>query len=381
MRKKLLVNALRIVISAALLYYAYTLIHFEDVYVVRSGGLRREVKEVRDEGTHWVLVDHGSEQRLPKEGTEVRLQEGFLSLFRRIDRAKYALFGSLLLLPFVVLSYRWYLLLRAHEFPVTFRSALAVTYIGGFFNNFLPGSVGGDLARAMIAGKGEERKAALVGTILLDRVIGLGSMVVIAAICLVPFVRDPSMRDPLKIVGLMLGLMLVGYLVYFNRGIRKMEFVQGLKTKGRFGEIVRDLDGTLKLLKHKKGVVVQCMLLSFVGQSIAIFATWGIAQALGVTSAKLFQFFVFEPIIFIITAVPISAGGWGVQENAYKTLFGMAGVPANEAIAISVLYKLTLILVSLPGGILWALGFSRKRRESGAGAQVGGAAGDVPAHE
>jgi uncharacterized membrane protein YbhN (UPF0104 family) len=76
------------------------------------------------------------------------------------------------------------------------------------------------------------------------------------------------------------------------------------------------------------------------------------------------MFFIFEPIIFIVTALPISVGGWGVQEFVYKETFGtFGGIDPNQAIALSVLYKLSLILVSIPGGLLFAMGATQRRRE------------------
>ena len=59
------------------------------------------------------------------------------------------------------------------------------------------------------------------------------------------------------------------------------------------------------------------------------------------------------------------APAWGIQEGAYAFFFGKAGVPVNGAVAISILFKLTLIFVSIPGGILLALGVGRRRNESG----------------
>jgi len=74
------------------------------------------------------------------------------------------------------------------------------------------------------------------------------------------------------------------------------------------------------------------------------------------------KFFIFEPIIFIVTALPISIGGWGVQEFVYQRLFGdFGGMDPNHAIALSILYKLSLILMSIPGGLLFALGATRRR--------------------
>jgi hypothetical protein len=47
----------------------------------------------------------------------------------------------------------------------------------------------------------------------------------------------------------------------------------------------------------------------------------------------------------------------------YQRLFGdFGGMDPNHAIALSVLYKLTLILASIPGGLLFAMGAARRRR-------------------
>jgi uncharacterized membrane protein YbhN (UPF0104 family) len=74
---------------------------------------------------------------------------------------------------------------------------------------------------------------------------------------------------------------------------------------------------------------------------------------------------VFEPVIFIVTALPISVGGWGVQEGAYAFLFGtFAGMDPNQAVALSVLYKLSMVIVSIPGGLLFALGAARRSKKT-----------------
>ena len=82
---------------------------------------------------------------------------------------------------------------------------------------------------------------------------------------------------------------------------------------------------------------------------------------MGLGSVGLWAFFIFEPIIFIVTAVPASLGGWGVQELIYQETFGeFGGMGRNEAVALSVLYSISLVLVTIPGGLLFALGATRR---------------------
>ena len=57
-------------------------------------------------------------------------------------------------------------------------------------------------------------------------------------------------------------------------------------------------------------------------------------------------------ITFVATlaaTVPISVAGWGVREGALVFLFGLYGIRSDAAFAVSVLYGLSLSLMSVPG--------------------------------
>ncbi len=66
--------------------------------------------------------------------------------------------------------------------------------------------------------------------------------------------------------------------------------------------------------------------------------------------------FLFNPLIALVLMVPISIGGIGVNQTAYPFFFGLAGVPADHALAVSLLMQAVMLLGSLPGGVLWLLG-------------------------
>lgn len=371
-RKRLLINVGRILVFGVLVVVLYHLIHLHDEVHVKSRALTVPASEASAEADGYRIRGE-----FHKTG-DIEYRPGFITLFKRIDRRLFFLVAPIFLLTYVVCGYRWWLLLRALGFEVSLKTILTVTYIGGFFNIFLPGAVGGDIAKAVIATQGEERKAALVGSILLDRIVGLMAMILIAAVCILPFVTDPSLRQPVILLGVLFFGMVAGYAVYFSPAIRNL--LGGLKDRGKVGAVLHDLDTTFQLLKHRKGVVVQCLALSALAQSISIVGSYGLSRAMGMTAPSLLQFFAFDPIVFIATAVPIVPGGWGVQEGAFAFLFGKVGVPKTQSVALSILYKLTLVFISVPGGILFALGAARRRRESGTRPQIPGPAGDVPAH-
>jgi glycosyltransferase 2 family protein len=62
---------------------------------------------------------------------------------------------------------------------------------------------------------------------------------------------------------------------------------------------------------------------------------------------------IIVPPVTLIQLVPVSLAGWGVREAALVLALGSFGVPAEAALATSILLGFSLILVGLPGGLIW----------------------------
>jgi len=367
--KRRLVHLARILVTVAAAILVIRMIRWKDYWIVTERGLEKPVYHDGAEIRSSSSVSGPMVQVTWADGHQTLVQkaqrrEGFLTLFGRIHKPLYFAMLVALLVPFLFLAVRWWLLLKGHGFDAPLGRVFFVTYAGAFFNNFLPGSVGGDLTKAILAASGEERKAAVAGTVILDRIIGLSVMIVLGAVSLTPeagFWWSPSgdRRLVCLIYGL-LGALVLGYLVYFSPPFRKL---LGLLP---FKKTVTELDEVFRSAREKKALVAKAAGLSLAAQASGILGIYGLAQALGIPGLQVVKFFIFEPIIFIVTALPISLGGWGVQEYVYQRLFGdFGGMDPNHAIALSVLYKLTLILVSIPGGVLFAFGAARRRSGPG----------------
>ena len=59
--------------------------------------------------------------------------------------------------------------------------------------------------------------------------------------------------------------------------------------------------------------------------------------------------------------LPVSLAGWGVREAALVVALGSFGIPAEGALAISILMGLCMILTGLPGGLIWLAGWDIAR--------------------
>ena len=61
------------------------------------------------------------------------------------------------------------------------------------------------------------------------------------------------------------------------------------------------------------------------------------------------------PTVFLISMIPVSIGGWGVREAAMVIGLSMVGVEAEQALALSIIFGISMVLSGIPGGFLWLL--------------------------
>jgi hypothetical protein len=183
--------------------------------------------------------------------------------------------------------------------------------------------------------------------------------VTIAGLAILPVLGRVELRP---VVWLIAGVLAAGFVagaLYFNPVLRRWAPARRLKDRLPFRRAIEEVDDVLKTMHHAPRTILGAVGLSAVGQVATILAIYSLSVSIG-GGVSPGDFFLIEPLIFLVTALPVSVGGWGVEQVAYAQLFGMAGMATNTAVALSVLYKLGVLAVSLPGGILFAAGATRK---------------------
>jgi hypothetical protein len=98
------------------------------------------------------------------------------------------------------------------------------------------------------------------------------------------------------------------------------------------------------------------------GIACTTLVNWLLSQSMG-GLMSLQAIALFNPLIALVLMIPVSIGGLGVMQTAYPFFFGLVGVPAGHALAVSILMQAIMFLGSLPGGVLWLVG---KRQEPAA---------------
>ena len=80
----------------------------------------------------------------------------------------------------IVVAYRLKLLMSGQNVFVSIKDAVYLTFIGYFFNNFLPTAIGGDIVKAHYASKKTNNKVASFAAVLADRIMGLIATLLVA---------------------------------------------------------------------------------------------------------------------------------------------------------------------------------------------------------
>jgi uncharacterized protein (TIRG00374 family) len=270
-----------------------------------------------------------------------------------------ALVGALLILSgaTLVAALRWSVILGALGMPRSLRVTYPLSLIGLFFGQALPAGVGGDVVRVWLGRKTGLTTAVAISSILGDRLTGLLAILMIVTAQLAQLRGIFPDRTLFYSLILILTAGYTGFVVLMlldklPEQLRRFRIIRG------FARVSADLRRTL--LVPSAGLPV--LLCGFVIQLANVFAVYTLAAGLHV-QVGLASCLLVVSIANVVQSLPISIAGWGVRESFFVAALGMVGVTAAQAVAISVVFGLIIVVSSLPGGILWLMqgvGGSRK---------------------
>lgn len=257
------------------------------------------------------------------------------------------------LLPVLILSVRWWYLLRIQEIHVSVWEAVRLTFLGTFFSYVVPGTVSGDLIKAYYVAKHTPRKAATLVTVFVDRAVGLLEFALLPAIVIaVMFATNAPGRERLTLPGLMVAAVLAGVVVALAlllsprlRGALRLQKLARRLPMQRHLEVVRE---AAQLYRRRWQALAKALVMTFGGQAIFISGIFLAGTSLSM-HVPWFQYFLYVPLIYIIAAVPISPGGLGLTEAFFVTFFTPAGPSPSEVLALALVARLFPMIVSLPG--------------------------------
>jgi uncharacterized membrane protein YbhN (UPF0104 family) len=226
-------------------------------------------------------------------------------------------------------AWRWRLVARALDAPLTVRQSVTGYYRSQFLNSVLPGGILGDAHRGVRHG----RRAGDVGVGLRatvwDRVLG---QVVQIGLTLLALSLLGTPLTGLAPAALLLVLVLAGggWLLMRLRRTANVWIGSDLRT------LLRLPTAGLVALASFGTTVGHVAIFLVAEHAVGVDATW----QLQVTTAL---------VVLVLSSVPLNVAGWGLREGAGAWVFGYAGLGAATGLTVSIEFGVLGALATTPG--------------------------------
>lgn len=245
--------------------------------------------------------------------------------------------------------FKWRAFVRAGRVTFAIRDAVRCYTAGLFANLCLPSIVGGDLLRLVMAGRATGRPEAAVLGGVMDRLTDTTSLALLAGAGAAmagsthgsALVRTVSLA---LLVGLGGGVLVIA--------------IAGTRPLARWpARLRRPVGRTLVGVRHLRrnpGLALRGLMLSLLIQGGFVMLNAGLGRAIGIEVA-LGTWFLAWPLAKVVSLVPISLGGLAVREASMAGFLAPFGVPLALGVTVSLLWQTVLIVGGLLGGGVWLL--------------------------
>jgi uncharacterized membrane protein YbhN (UPF0104 family) len=292
-------------------------------------------------------------------------------VFRRLNLWYFVLGLAAFTASQLIIAFRWWVLLRAQQIHITGSATIRLHFLGLFYNNVMPGAVGGDLLKAWYVTKHTNKRLAGALSVFVDRFIGSVGLVIMAVFTYLLLIHRP-LSEPgeagaggagswlgqyQSVIFWVLAGILAVLVVMLVQPYGRARIRQGLGRALRRGaDLLREAKDAALVYCRKPLTILWTMLLTFAAQSVVIVAFWLLGRNLGIGAGPAHYFFIF-PVTWVVGALPISIAGLGVVEAPTVALFvHLTGALRESALALVLCQRLIWVVASLPGAAVHLLG-------------------------
>lgn len=260
---------------------------------------------------------------------------------------------------------QWKKLLETQGVYLSYFHVLRLYFVGLFFNNFMPGNVGGDVKKVYdirVQGGVDSVGAGLTATFF-DRLFGFFFLTLLAlGVGSLFFIHDPAQRVfVLPSLWAFLGFCLLFAMIFSRRLGKLISKILSVVVPEKF--IIR----FERMLERFRSFRIwklwgKLFVLSTITQILRVLVHYFCGLALGLDIAVSWYFF-YIPLVALVSALPISIGGFGPRELLAQSLFAKVGVPVLESVIVQLLAYLAGLLISLFGAVFFLLDNGKKQKK------------------
>lgn len=257
-------------------------------------------------------------------------------------------FSPSILVPALVLTvvqvllsaWRWRYTAKRLGMSLDYGVAVREYYLATFLNQVLPGGVLGDVNRAWRHGEGAGIRLAAVHGVAIERLSGQLVLALVVAVSIAWLFGSGQLTTGFwKGWGwLGVGILLVVIGPWLARKAGLADYLQRL----RRDLYLSLLDCAVLPVQIGSSLLV---LSSYLGVFLCL--AWGAGYV--DTWAEAGLIVGLGSILLLSMVIPLTVAGWGIREGAAALLWPMAGLPAEQGVALSVGYGALVLVSSLPG--------------------------------
>jgi uncharacterized membrane protein YbhN (UPF0104 family) len=257
---------------------------------------------------------------------------------------------AVLLVQVVIASQRWVWVLRALFIDLPLRQALRIVFVGLFFNQTLPTTLGGDIARVLELRRTSIALGRATTSVVLDRISALLAIVILVVLSLplaLPLIDKPIAQLSMATVAIggLCGLAVLAHI----------DLLFGLQKRWRLPDHIALFVGNARHVLLSPTHCARTLGSSLVVAMISGITVGLIARSLNI-DVGLLTCCILVPPVMLLTTLPISLAGWGVREAAMVVALSYVHVGSADALLLSLAYGLIVMAIGLPGGVIWLAG-------------------------
>lgn len=251
---------------------------------------------------------------------------------------------------------RWQLFLRMLHLEVPFREVTRLFFIGAFFNQFLPGTTGGDVARVLyLMHDHPGHKTAGFLSVAVDRLLAVLTLVIIGLLFAWGraswFAQYTATGNFMKWSSIALFLMAAALIASFVLTSRQL--VYRLPRRFPFRKHIIKLSKLWQLcLENRREALLGA--LYTVPMLLAYFAAFGFAAKAFSSKITFLDMTSIMPVLTVVSSVPLSLNGIGPREVlANELLHKLCHVELGIGTVISLAGATMYLLWGLLGGVFY----------------------------
>ncbi len=275
-----------------------------------------------------------------------------LAFLSKADLTLIAFAVFILILTIAIRCAKWFLILRQQGIELSFWKAFKYYYIGIVLGTFTPGRIG-DFIKALYLK--EHGLAKVFACVLVDRLADIGVLFFtgIFASMLFSLYFGIEIFSSAMLLLLIVLFCLAAYIFLNEPLLKKLlkpfyNYLVPARFKGQlkqgFGSF---METSYSILKSKR-LIIAVVAISFASWALSIYAAYLIALALNLNVSLSFLFLVI-PVVMLVILIPISISGIGTRDASTILLFSLIGIAAEQALAFSLLFFFSSLVVAALG--------------------------------